>query len=520
MADKLDTMSAYESKKPNASSYAVAETIRDVTGTMNERSITFNGSLTGYDFESLLRQKQANINTFYELSDYFTDADDLVGGAIHDVYVPFSLLDGWFLTGGTQQTRDKYMEWFERIQLNEKLRSWFYQYYVFYNVYFSLMEDGDLVTLPPHLMRISNVMVGGNPLTEFNVRSLKTDLRPASQKAWKKFIDDDEFKIRIAGYPKEVTEALTKNREWVQLDPKTTWLWQGDKPEWQRYAIPMISRALIPLGHKALIRAQENALLNLAAASFVHGAVGSPPDSSIIADTQILNAVLAITKNAMKSGGGIAITNDLVNYKVVQPDLDHFYEANKYKDTNEAILGAYGINATVSSGADNAVSFGTSSISVKLVSMRINAARQSLCKLMNRIMRAVNGSPYGLPRSNDSKIPRFEMAECDLTQIGAFQNACMKLWEAGVLSSKTLLEHYHIDMQTEYEQKKLENDEGITETFVKPGINQADAQPSGDNGDTIGRPRLEDSERSSDEGNARTGAQPKPSNPEGSEPQV
>ena len=515
MANETDTMSAY-AKKPMASDFAVSETLRDVTGTLNERSITFNGSLAGYDFESLLRQKQSNINTYYQLSDYFTDADDLVGGAVHDVYVPFSLLDGWFLTGGTQQTRDKYAEWLDRIQIDTKLRSWFYQYYVFSNVYFSLMEDGDLVTLPPHLVRISNVLVGGNPLVEFNVRSLKTDLKPPSQKAWKKFIDDDEFKIRIAGYPKEVTEALTSNREWVQLDPKTTWVWQGDKPEWQRYAIPMISRALIPLGHKALIRAQEDALLNLAAASFVHGAVGSPKDSNIVVDNPILTAVLNITKSAMKSGGGVAITNDCVKYSVVQPDLDHFYETNKYKDTNEAILGAYGINATVSSGSDSSVSFGTSQISTKLVSMRINAARQSLCKLMNRIMRAVNGSPYGLPRSNDSKIPKFAMAECDLTQIGAFQNACMKLWEAGVLSTKTLLDHYHINMETEYELKKRERDEGIQDVFEKPGINQADTVPSGDNGDTIGRPTLSDSDRASDPGNSVTGRQPKPSNEGGS----
>ena len=497
MANELDAMSAYEDKRTNASSYAVGETIRDVTGTINERSITFNGSLAGYDFEKLLRQKQANINTYYELSDYFTDADDLVGGAIHDVYVPFSLIDGWFLTGGTQQTRDKYREWFERIQLDTKLRSWFYQYYVFANVYFSLMEDGDLVTLPPHLSRISNVLVGGNPLVEFNVRSLKTDLRPASQKAWKKFIDDDEFKIRIAGYPKEVTEALTKNREWVQLDPKTTWVWQGDKPEWQRYAIPMISRALIALGHKALIRAQEDALLNLAAASFVHGAVGSPKDSNIIVDTPILNAIMAITKTAMKSGGGIAITNDCVKYQVIQPDL----------------------NATVSSGADSAVSFGTSQISTKLVSMRINAARQSLCKMINRIMRAVNGSPYGLPRSNDSKIPTFAMAECDLTQIGAFQNACMKLWESGVLSTKTLLDHYHIDMETEYNLKKQEIDSGMQEVFAIHGVNQADTVPKSDNGETIGRPTLDDSERQSDPGNSETGRQSKPSRPQGSEKQ-
>lgn len=516
MANTLDIMSAYEDKRPNASAFAVSESLNDVTGTFNERSITFNGSLSNYDYEALLRQKQQNINKFYELGDYFVDADDLVGGAVRHILVPFSLIDGWYLTGGTQQTQDKYIEWFERISLNEKLRSWFYQYYVFYNVYFSLMEDGDLVTLPPHLMRITNVSVNGNPLTEFNVKSLKQDLRKNAQKSWKKFLDDEKMQIRIAGYPKEVTEALKKNVEWVQLDPKSTWVWQGDKPEWSRYAIPLITTALIPLGQKALIRAQEDALLNLAAASFVHGAVGSPKDSTVVVDTPILNAVMAMTKNAMKAGGGISITNDCVHYQVVQPDLDHFYEANKYKTVNESILSAFGINATVSSGSDNAVSFGTSQISTKLVSMRINAARQSICKLMNKIMRAVNGSPYGLPRSNDRKLPTFVMPTSDLTQVAAFQAECMKLYEKGVLSAKTLLDSYHVDIETEYARKKEEIDSGKAEVFVAPGKN---TQETSDNDGTIGRPTLDDSERQSDPGNSETGRQPKPSVPEGSEEQ-
>lgn len=516
MANIVDAASAYNDQRPNASAFAVAETLNDVSSTYNERSITFNGSLNDYNYEALLRQKQQNINKFYELGDYFVDADDLVGGAVRHILVPFSLIDGYYLTGGTQQTQDKYYEWFERISLNEKLRSWFYQYYVFYNVYFSLMEDSDLVTLPPHLMRITNVAVNGNPLTEFNVKSLKQDLRKNAQKSWKKFLDDEEMNIRIAGYPKEITEALKKNVEWVQLDPKSTWVWQGDKPEWSRYAIPLITTALIPLGQKALIRAQEDALLNLAAASFVHGAVGSPKDSTVVVDTPILDAVLSITKKAMKAGGGIAITNDCVKYSVIQPDLDHFYEANKYKTVNESILSAYGINATVSSGADNSVSFGTSQISTKLVSMRINAARQSMCKLMNKIMRAVNGSPYGLPRSNDKKLPTFVMPISDLTQVEAFQAECMKLYEKGVLSTRTLLDSYNVDIETEYQRKKEEINSGKAEVFVAPGKNNQDTD---NNEGTIGRPTLDDSERQSDPGNSETGRNPKPSVPEGSEAQ-
>lgn len=519
MANEIDAMTT-KKEMPNSSAFAVAESMQDVTSTYNERSITYNGSLKNYDYEALLRQKQQNINRFYELADYFVDADDLVGGAISHIFVPFSLIDGWYLTGGDERNRQKYTEWFERISLNDKLRSWFYQYYVFANVYYSLMDDGDIVTLPPHLMRITNVTVGGNPLIEFNVKSLKQDLKKNNQKAFKKFLDDDKMEIRIAGYPVEVAEALRKNVEWVQLDPKCSWVWQGDKPEWSRYAIPMISKALIPLGQKALIRAEEDALLNLAAASFVHGAVGSPKDSNIVVDQPILSAVMNITKKAMQAGSGVAITNDCVKYQVIQPDLDHFYDADKYKTVNENILGAYGINASVSSGSDTSISFGTSQISTKLVSMRINAARMSLCKLINKIMRAVNGSPYGLPRASDSKIPTFVMPTSDLTQVAAFQNECMKLYEKGVLSVKTLLSSYNIDIDTEYERKKKELEDGKAEVFVMPGrsSNKEETNPSSEDA-MIGRPAMDDGERSSDPGNAATGRQPKPSNPEGSEEQ-
>ena len=61
------------------------------------------------------------------------------------------------------------------------------------------MEDGDLITLPPHLCRISNVIVNGNPLVEFNARSIKQDFRKNGQKVLKKFLEDDDIKVRLAG---------------------------------------------------------------------------------------------------------------------------------------------------------------------------------------------------------------------------------------------------------------------------------------------------------------------------------
>ena len=38
--------------------------------TYDNRNITFTGDLTDYDYDSILRDKQNNINSLYELSDY------------------------------------------------------------------------------------------------------------------------------------------------------------------------------------------------------------------------------------------------------------------------------------------------------------------------------------------------------------------------------------------------------------------------------------------------------------------
>ena len=520
METRIEDLSNSDRNYIGVSRIAVAETMNDVTGTFNDRNITYNGSLQNLDIDAILRSKQDHINDIYQLADYYVDAEELVSSAVRKIYVPFSMSDGWYLTGGNDKTRGKYMEYFERIHLKEKMESWFYQYYLFANVFFSLLSDGDLVTLPPHLSRITNVKVAGNPLVEFRARTVRQDMKRQGQKALKKFLDDDQLDVRLAGFPDEVTEAVRTNVEYVQLDPKKTFVWQASHPEWSRYAMPMIVPALKPLARKELISAYEGALLALAAASFVHVQVGVPPTSQMVVDNNTLSAVQSLVKKAMKAGGGILTTNDMVKCDIVQPDIDTMFDKDKYSGVNEEILGALGINTSVASGTDAGISFGSSQVSTRLVSLRITSARKSFCDLMNRIMRAVNGSPYGLPRTTSDKLPTFEMPVSDLTKVAAFQDACMKLWESGNISRKTLMESYNLDVEMEYEQKKREADAGYDEVFAKPGTNPVEQNAEEPEGDAkIGRPKMDEDERNSDENNAATGAQPKPSRPEGSESQ-
>ena len=67
-------------------------------------NITFAGELAGYDYDSILRDKQKHIVELYQLSDYYTDADSIIRGIVKHCYVPCSASTGWMLTGAKDKT--------------------------------------------------------------------------------------------------------------------------------------------------------------------------------------------------------------------------------------------------------------------------------------------------------------------------------------------------------------------------------------------------------------------------------
>ena len=81
----------------------------------NNANITFSGELSGYDYDSILRNKQANINSLYQLADYYTDADPLIHGIIKPVYVPYTMGSPWTLVGATSKTRKIYEDYYKQI---------------------------------------------------------------------------------------------------------------------------------------------------------------------------------------------------------------------------------------------------------------------------------------------------------------------------------------------------------------------------------------------------------------------
>ena len=77
-------------KKQNIVVGAGKEGDLETIQSFNNSNFTFSGELADFDYVSILRNKQDNIQRIYQLVDYYADADPIIHGIIKHVYVPFS----------------------------------------------------------------------------------------------------------------------------------------------------------------------------------------------------------------------------------------------------------------------------------------------------------------------------------------------------------------------------------------------------------------------------------------------
>lgn len=514
----------------------------DTTHTYDDRNITFSGELSDYDYEGILRDKQRNIVALYELADYFCDQNPLVRGIIKGVYAPFSV-SPWRLVGTDEKTKKKYEDYYERIDLRDRINSIMLQYWKYGQCYIYLQEDGNIVTLPVHKTRISNIMINGEPVLEFNAASIRNEVFNQGIPSDKYFVDDDKLNVKLYGLPPEVNAGLNRGEEWVQLDPRNTFVIQDIKEDWMRYAVPMIASMLEGLKKRAKISKYEDALLDLGAHSFVMATYGSPNADryDMLPNREELGAIQNVFRKAMK-GSALAVTNNWADAKVIQPGIDSLFEYDKYKNCNAEILSAGGISGIIVSGiSGDGSTFASAQVSINTADKRIEFARANFCELMNKINYRVNGDM--ISRSRNEKIPKFEMEPIDLSGNNKFQKACEDLWKQGCLSTESLLDSHGINYKQEVQRKKREVDSGeyslmskiidnvaqaetVQDAIDQGKIPDPSAQTETETEETtetvtteerkIGRPELSDEERTSDVSKSYTGKQPKPSNPEGS----
>lgn len=471
-------------------------------------NITFSGNLSGYDYDTILRDKQGNIVNLYQLADYYTDADPIVKGIVHHVFVPFSTCSDWLLLGKNDKTIKLYQEQYKRMRLREKLNGIMLEYWKYSNVVCYLL-NGQLITLPIHKCKIGNMMLNGMPLVDFDCLSIQNEWREKGYSIQEGWIKDNNLQQYFKGYPDEVVAAINKGYQYAQLNPENTYVMQGNKESWNRYAIPFIASALEPLSRKELIATYEKATLNLAAHGFTHAKYGDPTKGQdMLPDANQLRQVNNIFKQGM-TGFPLVVTNHLAKAEFVQADTDDLFQWDKYRDVNNDILAAGGVSGIIVSGiSQDGSTFASAQISMQTAEARINDAREKFCELMNRINERLTELIPGT--YNLKEVPEFKFMPLSMEGKKALREACKELWSDGTISTRTFLETYGYSVDKEVERRKEEAEE--IDVVLAP----RDENNTQEESEDVGRPEVDDSDRKSDPDSADRSKQPKPSNPDGS----
>lgn len=498
-----------EASKPQvkADIFVGASKDRDTTTiqSFTNSNITFSGSLVGYDYNNILRDKQTNIISLYQLADYFSDADAIVRGIIKHVYTPYSACSPWFLTDAKPKTVKLYEDQYEKMRLRESIEGIMLEYWKYGNV-FVYLHKGQLITLPVHKCRIGNITFNGTPIVEYDCQSIQNEWRAKSYSIEENWIKDNSLEEYFKGYPEEVVTALNKGAQYAQLNPDNTFVLQGPKESWHRYAIPFIASCLVPLAKKELISQYEDSMLNLAIRSFVHVKYGDPK-VDMLPDKEQITAVRRLFVDAM-GGYPLVVTNHLAQAEVVQPDLNDLFQWNKYKDVNNDILSAGGVSGVIVSGlSEDGSTFASAQVSMQTAEARINAAREEFCEMMNKINVRLTEEIEGT--YNLKEVPKFHFVPLSMEGKKALREACTTLWKDGVVSTKTMLETNGYSLDQERAQREKEISDGTDEVMAPRDTNTAESNDS----NSVGRPTMDDSERKSDPESSERGRQPKPSNP-------
>lgn len=513
-----ETVPVIEQKTKSAVGAAPNEG-EDIVQTFDNSNITYRGELTGFKYNQILRDKQRFIRDLYALAEYYRDADDIVHGMIKHVFVPYSICSPWQLLNVSEKTRNLYEQKYKQIKLREKMSSIFLQYWTYGNVvvyYF----NGNIITLPIHKCRIGNLMLNGDPIVDFDCQSIVSEWKTKGYTVKENWIVDNNLQEAFKGYPPEVFQALNEGKTFAQLDPNNTYVLQAEKEDWMRYAVPFIAACLPYLAKKELISKYEDAMLNLGIHSFVQVKYGDPK-ADILPNMPDLIAVRGIISKAM-NGFPLAVTNQLATADVIKPDNDDLFQWDKYRDVNQSILSAGGVSGLIVTGtSDDASTFASAQVSMETASARIETARDKFCEMMDRINKRILEDMKLEHRNNLKQEPKFVFMPLDMAGKKSLREACMDLWQKGVVSTKTLMEinGYSIEREKAIREQEASNktDEVLAPREVitqKLQIQNAPKQES--NGEGAGRPEEDMDERTSDPENAIRSKQPKPSNPDGS----
>ena len=412
---------------------------------------------------SILRDPQnwTNFKRLLQICDYYINYDSMCSGAIKNILIPFSQAS-YRLVGGNQKNRKFYQDWLELNNFEDIQKGLANDYHKYGQGYIYLYDDGTLQVLPPFRCYIESMLVDGEPVVAFEIdrsrEMSKTDMTTIER--------------QYAGYPKEIIDAASSGGgQFAQLKLGNVFSVSGAKAYWEKYSLPIVTSALPWLVQKEELNATLINEMSDMQRSFLEVRVGDKETRPKPNMNEFRDVAKSYQSAVSGKGTNLAVVAWNVNSEWKKVDtketLKSLNDAMSYVNWN--ILSALSMSPILAAGdaapnKSSSSSFSTTQAAVAIVNKRINSFLIDFEKMMNKIIKkiAINNN------LNIKSLPRLVFDRIDINNEGAISDELFSLYDKGLLSRKTLLEHTSLDFDQELELKQQELKDGYNNIFTPP----------------------------------------------------
>lgn len=324
------------------------------------------------------------------------------------------------------------------------------------------VDNYQIDVYPLGVVEITDYLVNGDPVVQFNIQQLRTRLQKTYRKNKKNkplFFKDINEEVK-ANFPKEVYDAFVAGESYVNLDPKYTGVVRINNQN-RKLGVSNILRAIPDIIMLDNLRDADKVTSKARAKKIIHQKlrkelIADDPrrDTFNIQATEHANlcsAFMAHDLILVTSGAGV----ESIEY--IEPSVE-MVSLDTYNYYRSKVLATLGISFLMDSGSQ---SVSTSSISITQLMRTINSITEQLENILFRFYRQIlidNG--YDTTYAPHISVIDSEMLEMDMKKSLAefFYNTLS-------ISRTTTFELLGLSVEDEAEKRKAEVEAGYDDVF-------------------------------------------------------
>lgn len=302
-------------------------------------------------------------------------------------------------------------------------------------------------------------------LTKDDVNKIGNSIRRGGGKyAWWDDIADSEVNLpnEMKGRLRKSTKKGLGQYEFeVELNKdRLTVIQDVTKTDYEVWATPSIYPAYKEIMTKRLMRAGEMSALESLKHMITLIKVGDTKEGLAPTPEAIHRIASSLAAGAQSH---YLVWDDLIDGKVLQPNIGQVLDPKKYEAINEDIFMALGISKSVMTGQG---SYANSFLSIKLLLEKLETIRE---KIMNWLMFELK---IIAERMNFRTLPEVRFGIMNLRDENTERKLLMDLFDRGIVSQETLLEYFELTYDHEHarqlrERNNIESDNvGIPEKEI------------------------------------------------------